>query len=163
MADNVEFLTNSKFYFEIDGITDLLIKKVSGPEITIEVAGGDAPIGCTKGGISQTQAVIGGVKYSSAITLTFVAGNEAAQKKLEDWYIKCHAEAYSGGKTEARKNRKTGSLTIYDGDGEEMRFDFTDLFPGTLKQASGVLGVDQSGQNAEDTLELKFTKIVRKK
>lgn len=161
MAD--EFLTNSKFYFEIDGITELLVKSVNGPEITIEVAGGDAPIGVTKGGISQTQSVIGGVKYNSGVTLTYVAGNEGVQKALEDWYIKCHSEAYSGGKTEARKNRKTGSLTIYDGDGNEMRFNFTDLFPSTIKQASGTLGPDSSGQVAEDTLELKFTKIVREK
>lgn len=158
-----EYLTNSKFYFDIDGIQDLLIKSVNGPEITIEVAGGDAPIGVTKGGKSQTQSVIGGVKYSSAITLTYVAGNEGVQKALEEWYIKCHAEAFSGGQTQARTNRKNGSLIIYDGDGKEMRFDFTDLFPGTIKQASGTLGLDKSGQVAEDTIELRFTKIVRVK
>ena len=159
-----EYLTNSKFYFELDGITDLLIKNVSGPEIEMEVAGGDAPLGCTKGGKTQTQATIGGVKYNSAITLTFIAGNEGTQKKLEDWYVKCHSEAFSGGAVEARKSRKTGSLVVYDGDGKEgMRFDFTDLFPSTLKQAGGTLGTDQSGQLAEDTLELKFTKLIRKK
>ncbi|MFW6360099.1 MAG: phage tail protein [Chroococcales cyanobacterium] len=160
MAD--EFLTNAKFYFEIDGITDLLIKNVTGPEISMEVAGGDAPIGCTKGGKTQTQATIGGVKYNSAITLTFIAGNEAVQKKLEDWYIACHAESFAGGEVKARENRKTGSLVIYDGDGNEgMRFNFIDLFPGTLKQYSGTLGPDQAGQLAEDTLELKFTQVIR--
>lgn len=161
MAD--EFLTNAKFYFEVDGITDLLIQKVSGPEIELVVAGGDAPIGVTKGGKTQTQSVIGGVKYNSTINLTYVAGNEGVQKKLEDWYNQCHAEAYSGGEKKGRTNRKTGSLVVYDGDGKEgMRFDFTDLFPCDITQAGGTLGLDQSGQIAVDTLQLGFTKLVRK-
>ena len=157
-----EFLSSAKFYFEIDGITDLLIKKVTGPSIEIEVAGGDAPIGVTKGGVTQTQATIGGVKYNSTITLTYVAGNEGPQKKLEDWYVAVHAEAYSGGQVKGRSNRKTGSLVVYDGDGNEgMRFNFTDLFPCDIKQAGGTLGVDQSGQIAEDTIELGFTQVIR--
>ena len=158
-----ELLTNSTFYFEIDGISDLLIKTVSGPEIELEVAGGDAPIGSTKGGKTQTHATIGGVKYNSSITLTFIAGNEGVQKKLEDWYTKCHAEAYSGGETESRKSRKTGSLVVYDGNGKEgMRFNFTDLFPSTLKQGGGTLAIDGGSNLSEDTLELKFTQVIRK-
>jgi phage tail-like protein len=159
---DIEYLTASKFYFELDGITDLLIQKVTGPEIELSVAGGEAPIGVTKGGITQTQSVIGGVKYNSTITLTYVAGNEGIQKKLEDWYIKCHAEAFSGGKVEARKNRKTGSLVIYDGDGGEMRFNFQDLFPLDITQAGGDLSPDKAGEIAVDTMQLGFTQVIRK-
>jgi phage tail-like protein len=159
----IEYLTNSKFYFEIDGITDLLVNKVTGPSIEMQVAGGDAPIGCTKGGKTQTQATIGGVKYSSSITLTYVAGNEGVQKKLEDWYVACHAEAFAGGAVKARASRKTGSLVVYDGDGNEgMRFNFIDLFPDNLKQGNGTLGPDNGGQLAMDTLELRFTQVIRK-
>ncbi|MBL1176274.1 phage tail protein [Pantanalinema sp. GBBB05] len=159
---DVEYLTNAKFYFEIDGITDLLVQKVSGPEIELTVAGGDAPIGVTKGGKTQTQSVIGGVKYNSTITLTYVAGNEGPQKKLEDWYIQCHAESYAGGETKGRSNRKTGSLVVYDGDGAEgMRFNFTDLFPCDISQAGGDLSPDKAGEIAVDTLQLGFTKVVR--
>jgi phage tail-like protein len=160
---DIQYLTNSKFYFEIDGVTGLFIKTITGPEIEMEVVGGDAAIGVTKDAKTQTQATIGGVKYNSTITLTYVAGNEADQKKLSDWYNDCHPDTYSGGSSKAMESRKTGSLSIYNPDGKEaMRFDFTDLFPGTKQQISN-LAVDQGGQLAEDTLELYFTKVIRKK
>ncbi|WP_017327657.1 phage tail protein [Synechococcus sp. PCC 7336] len=157
----VQYLTSSKFYFEIDGITSLLVKTVTGPEIEMEVAGGDAPIGVTKDAKTQTQAVVGGVKYNSTVTLTYVAGNESDQKKLSDWYNDCHPDSFTGGASKAMDSRKTGSLVIYDPNGSEaMRFNYTDLFPGTKKQI-GSLSVDSGGQLAEDTLELYFTKVVR--
>ncbi|MGK7944154.1 MAG: phage tail protein [Microcystaceae cyanobacterium] len=158
---DVQYLTNSKFYFEIDGITSLVIKTVSGPEIEMEIVGGDTAIGVTKDAKTQTQATIGGVKYNSTITLTYVAGNEADQKKLADWYNDCHPDTYSGGASKAMDSRKTGKLSIYDPNGEEaMRFDFTDLFPGNKQQLSS-LSVDDAGKLGEDTLELYFTKVIR--
>ena len=72
----VQYLTSSRFYFEIDGVTSLLVKKVSGPEISMTVAGGDAAIGVTKDAKTQTQATIGGVEYGSVVSLTYVGGNE---------------------------------------------------------------------------------------
>ncbi len=157
----VQYLTNSKFYFEIDGVTSLAIKTCSGPEIELEVAGGDAPIGVTKGARTQTQSTIGGVKYNSTVSLTYVAGNEAEQEKLNKWYNDCHAQAFSGGGSKAMDSRKTGSLVIYNPNGEEaMRFNFQDLFPGTKKQV-GSLSVDSGGSLAEDTLELFFTQVTR--
>lgn len=158
----VQYLTSSKFYFEIDGVTALLVKTVSGPSISMTVAGGDSAIGVTKGAKTQTQAIIGGVEYDSAITLTYVGGNEGDQEKLFSWYNKCHPDAYSGGGSEAIASRKTGSLVIYDPDGKEaMRFNFTDLYPGSITQISS-LSVDSGGQLAEDTLELYFTQVIRK-
>ena len=160
MAD-IQYLTNTKFYFEIDGVTGLMVKSCSGPEITLDVAGGDTAIGVTKGAKTQTQATIGGVKYNSTISLTYVAGNESDQEKLSDWYNNCVPDTYSGGSSKAMDNRKTGSLTIYNPDGSEaMRFNFTDLFPGKKSQ-TGTLSIDSSGQLAEDTLELYFTQVVR--
>ncbi len=162
MAD-IQYLTNSKFYFEIDGVTGLVLKSVTGPEIEMEVAGGDTAIGVTKDAKTQTQATIGGVKYNSTITLTYVAGNESDQKKLSDWYNDCYPDTYSGGESKAMESRKTGSLSIFNPDGKEaMRFDFTDLFPGTKQQVQ-TLSVEQGGQLAEDTIELYFTQVVRKK
>ena len=157
----VQYLTNSKFYFEIDGVTELSVKTCSGPEISMEVAGGEAPIGVTKGAKTQTQATIGGVKYNSTISLTYVAGNESEHQKLADWYNDCHPDSFSGGTSKAMDSRKTGSLVIYDPNGEEaMRFNFKDLFPGTKKQI-GTLAVDSGGSLAEDTLELFFTQVIR--
>jgi phage tail-like protein len=158
----VQYLTSSRFYFEIDGVTSLLVKKVSGPSITMTVAGGDTPIGVSKDAKTQTQSTIGGVEYDSVITLNYVGGNEGEQQKLFDWYNKCHVDSYSGGGSDATKSRKTGSLVIYDPDGKEaMRFNFTDLFPGSITQISS-LSVDSGGELAEDSLELYFTQVIRK-
>ncbi|ACK70164.1 conserved hypothetical protein [Gloeothece citriformis PCC 7424] len=158
---DIQYVTNSKFYFEIDGITGLIVKSVTGPEISMDIVGGDTAIGVTKDAKTQTQATIGGVKYNSTITLTYVAGNESDQKKLSDWYNDCHPDTYSGGGSKAMGSRKTGKLSIYNPDGKEaMRFDFTDLFPGNKQQVSS-LSIEESGKLAEDTLELYFTKVVR--
>lgn len=158
----VQYLTNSRFYFEIDGVTGLTVKSVSGPEITLEVAGGDAAIGVSKDAVTQTQATIGGVSYGSTIKLTYVGGNESDQQKLYDWYNKCHPDTFSGGASESMANRKLGALVIYDPNGKEaMRYSFTDLFPGSTTQINS-LSVESSGQLAEDTLELYFTQVIRK-
>jgi hypothetical protein len=157
----VQYLTNSKFYFEIDGVTSISCKTCTAPEIEMEVAGGDSAIGVTKGAVTQTQATIGGVKYNSTITLTYISGNEGDHAKLSEWYNDCHPDAYSGGASKSIDSRKTGSLVIYDPNGEEaMRFNFTDLFPGTKKQV-GSLAIDSGGSLAEDTLELFFTQVIR--
>ncbi len=111
-----EFISNAKFYFEADGLTELLVQKISGMQMKMTVAGGDAPIGVTKDGKTQTQATIGGVECSE-ITVQCVATSES--KQLLEWYNKCHAEALSGGKAEGRKSRKLGKIAIYDGDGSE--------------------------------------------
>lgn len=159
----VQYLTTSKFYFEIDGITSLLLKSISGPEITMEVAGSETAIGVTKGAKTQTQATIGGVSYSSTVELTYVAGNESDQQKLYNWYDDCHVDTFSGGASKSMENRKTGSLTIYDPDGNEaMRFNFVDLFPGTITQ-TGTFDVGSATQLAEDKLELYFTQVTRVK
>lgn len=159
----VQYLTSSKFYFEIDGVTALFLKTVNGPEIEMEVAGGDTAIGVSKDAKTQTQATIGGVKYNSTIKLTYVGGNEADQQKLTEWYNNCHSDTYSGGGSKAMDNRKTGSLVVYNPNGQEaMRFNFIDLFPGTLTQISS-LSVDGGGKLAEDSLELYFTKVTREK
>lgn len=158
----VQYLANSKFYFEIDGVTSLTLKSISGPEIELEVAGGDGAIGVTKDAKTQTQATIGGVKYNSTIALTYVAGNEGEQKKLSDWYDDCHPDTFSGGGSKAMDSRKTGSLVIYNPNGKEaMRFNFTDLFPGNKKQI-GSLSVDSGGSLAEDNIDLYFTQVIRK-
>lgn len=159
----VQYLTNSKFYFEIDSVTALSLKTITGPEIEMEVAGGDAAIGVTKDAKTQTQATIGSIKYNQTMTLTYVAGNESEQQKLSDWYNDCHPDTFAGGASKAMDSRKTGSLVIYDPNGSEaMRYNFIDLFPGTKKQISS-LSIESGGQLAEDTLELYFTQVTRVK
>ncbi|ALF53067.1 hypothetical protein ACX27_09765 [Nostoc piscinale CENA21] len=152
-----EFISNAKFYWEADGLTDVLVKKVSGMQMKMIVAGGDAPIGVTKDGKTQTQATIGGVECSE-ITLECVA--TADSKQLLDWYNKCHAEALSGGKSEGRKNRKLGKLSIYDGEQEKVQYEFTDVFPTSYATGDFTAG---SGDLLTETVTVGFTYFERKK
>ncbi|MBU7587412.1 MAG: phage tail protein [Nostoc sp. TH1S01] len=152
-----EFISNAKFYWEADGLTDVLVKKVSGMQMKMIVAGGDAPIGVTKDGKTQTQATIGGVECSE-ITLECVA--TADSKQLLDWYNKCHAEALSGGKSEGRKNRKLGKLSIYDGEQEKVQYEFTDVFPTSYATGDFTAG---SGDLLTETVTIGFTYFERKK
>lgn len=159
MAD-IEYLTNSTFFFDIDGL-DLVISKVSGIKIEMKVAANKAAIGIGKDGKTQTQSTPGATSYSSGVKIEYVAGNEADQEKLTKWYQKCHATSFSGGATDARNQRKTGSFFIYKNNGEiACEFEFIDLFPSKLTQTDQ-LGVDKSGELAKDTLELRFTKLTR--
>jgi hypothetical protein len=159
MAD-IEYNYNSSFWFDCDGL-ELVIQKVSGLSIEIKVAAGSGAIGCMKDGKTQTQATPGTVEYGGAVKLEYVAGNESDQQKITDWYRKCHATSFSGGTTEARKNRKTGSLFIFDGGGKiTCQYDFIDLFPSNLTQTE-TLSVDQAGELAKDTMELRFTQVLR--
>jgi phage tail-like protein len=160
MADNIEYLTNSTFFFDIDGL-DLVISKVSGLKIEMKTAANKAAIGIGKDGKTQTQCTPGATSYSSGVKIEYVAGNEADQEKLTKWYQKCHATSFSGGATQSRQERKTGSLFIYDGNGKVCaEFEFIDLFPSKLTQTDQ-LGVDKSGELAKDTLEFRFTKCTR--
>jgi len=160
MAESPEYLTNSSFFFDIDGM-ELVIKKVAGIKIQMKVAANNAAIGCMKDGKTQTQSTPGAVTYGSAVTLEYVGGNEADQQKITDWYKKCHATSFSGGATESRKQRKTGSFFVFDMNGKiGAQFDFTDLFPSNLTQTDS-LGVDKSGELAIDKMELRFTKCMR--
>ena len=157
MAGEVESSYGSKFYFEADGLTKLVVQKVSGLQMKMTVAGGDSVIGVTKDGKTQTNSTIGGVECSE-VTIECVATAES--KNLLDWYNKCHAEALSGGKSEGRKNRKLGKVSIYDGEKEKAQFELTDIFPTSYETG----GFDaSSGDLLTETVTIGFTRLVRKK
>ncbi|MEC4853907.1 MAG: hypothetical protein SAJ12_23240 [Jaaginema sp. PMC 1079.18] len=83
-----ELLGNSKFYLEIDGMTDLIVQKVSGLKIDLDAAGDMKAFGVTKGAKSAMQATVAGVT-SATITVQFVATKE--DQSLHDWYRASHS------------------------------------------------------------------------
>ena len=128
-----EVLTNSRFYLEIDGMTDLIIKKVSGLQITLEAAGDTKSFGVTKGGKSRMQATVTGVT-SGTLSIDFVATVE--DKSLHDWFRASHPAAgpMAGGISDNKGERKTASITSYNQAGDEAaRWEFTGMFPKSYK------------------------------
>lgn len=128
-----EILTASRFYLEIDGMTELIVKKVSGVSITLEAAGDTKSFGVTKGGKSRMQATVTGVT-SGTLSIDFVA--TAQDKTLHDWFRACHPAGgpMAGGVSENKGERKTASITSYNQGGEEAaRWEFTGVFPKSYK------------------------------
>jgi phage tail-like protein len=129
-----EVLTTSRFYLEIDGMTDLVVKKVSGLQITLDAAGDMKSFGVTKGGKSQMQATVTGVT-TGTITVEYVATVDG--KKLHDWYRESHPSSgpMSGGVSAQKGARKTAKLSAYNqgGGADAARWEFTGVFPKTYK------------------------------
>ncbi|MEB3292715.1 MAG: phage tail protein [Synechococcales bacterium] len=129
-----EILTNSRFYLEIDGMSDLVVKKVGGIKLTLDAAGDKKSFGVTKGGKSRMQATVSGVS-SGVLNIEFVATLE--DRSLHDWYRASHPEIgpMAGGISSNKGDRtKTASLTVYNQGGEESaRWSFTGVFPKTYK------------------------------
>jgi phage tail-like protein len=131
-----EVLSNSRFYLEIDGMVELVIKKVSGLQITLEAAGDMKSFGVTKGGKSRMQATVSGVT-SGTITVEYVATVE--DQSLHDWYRDSHPAIgpMAGGVSAKKGERKTAKLSVFNQGGEEgARWDFTGVFPKSYKTSS---------------------------
>jgi phage tail-like protein len=133
---NGEVLTTSRFYLEIDGMTELVVKKVSGLQITLDAAGDMKSYGVTKGGKSQMQATVTGVT-TGTITVEYVATVDG--KQLHDWYRKSHPSTgpMAGGVSDDKGARKTAKLSAYNqGDAQQKdaaRWEFTGVFPKSYK------------------------------
>lgn len=118
-----EYLTNCHFYFEADGISDKIVQKVSGLGAESPVAGGNAYVGSTKKGVTSLQATPTTEKFTN-IKLTLIATNET---DLYKWYKDCNS--IQGGK-DWTKNRKTGSIVVYDQAGtEQARWNIKQCYP----------------------------------
>lgn len=152
MADN-EIISNSRFYLELDGMTELVIKKVSGVQITLEAAGDMKSFGVSKGGKSQMQATVSGVT-SGALTVDFVATIE--DRSLHDWFRASHPAIgpMGGGTSDNGGERKTASLTAYTQGGEDAaRWEFTGVFPKSYKTSKMEPG---STELFTETVELVY-------
>ncbi|MDB9314574.1 phage tail protein [Spirulina sp. CS-785/01] len=151
-----EILATSKFYVEIDGYPDLIIKSVSGVSATLEVAGADMSYGVTKGGKSTVQATVTGVSNAN-ITITFVGTSD--DKSMYDWYYASHSTEYVGGGSESGGERKSASIVLYNQAGEEAaRWNLTGVFPVSYK------GSQLSAEDAalyEETLDFAYENLAR--
>lgn len=131
--ENVEVLSNSRFYLGIDGMPEILIKKVSGLQLTLEAAGATKSFGVTKGGRANMQATVSGVT-NSVLTVEIVATLE--EKSLHDWFRASHPSAgpMAGGFSDNKGERRTAELVVYDQGGEDAaKWEFTGIFPKSYK------------------------------
>lgn len=128
-----EVLANSKFALDIDGKTDLIVKKISGLSIKLEGAGDMKSFGVRQGAASFMQATVSGVT-SGTITVEFVATVE--DHFMHDWYRESHAiGGPSAGKgSPSGGARKSASIILMNQKAEEAaRWNFSGVFPKSYK------------------------------
>jgi len=153
-----EVLACSRFYVEIDGLEELIVKKVSGIAITMEVAGDKKPFGVTKGGKSQMQATVTGTS-NGKVTVEYV--DTVEDDRLMKWYEDSHSEPIKGGGSATKGERKTGSIVLYNQGGEEAaRWNMTGIMPASYKSTKLEAG---STNLSTETVELVFENILRVK
>lgn len=157
MASN-EILACSKFYFQLDGLEDLVVKKVSGISVGLQTAGDTKAFGVSKGGKSKIQATVTGVE-NKKITVEFVCTVE--DDRLMKWFHESHSEPIIGGGTKTKGERKTGSLILYNQGGDEaIRYNFTGVMPASYKSTKMEAG---STNLATETLEFVYESMHRVK
>lgn len=152
----MEYLTISRFYFEYDATTRLLISKCSGVSISIDPAAEGQPIGVGKGIVTQTQITPTGVTYEN-LTLEFVSARE--NDILLNWYLDCHPKSAIGGGRPEMKNRFSGGLVFYKQDGTEgARWSLRDAIPAkyTTTQVQ-----TESTDLFKETIEIAHAGLVR--
>ena len=156
---SIEYLTSSRFYFEFtenDTAYDLLISKVSGLSITIDVAGQGQPLGVTRGAVTRTQHTPSGTTYEN-LTLEFVT--MADNESLLNWYMSANPKAYMGGGTQAWDRRSSAGLVFYRQDGTEgARFSIRNALP--VKYTSTQLSAE-STDLFKETIEVMHAGILR--
>lgn len=134
MATNrplLEYLTVSRFYFEVNNNTRLLIAKASGISITIDPASEGKPVGIRKGLATDTQVTPATVSYQN-MTLEFVTAGD--NDILLQWYVDSHPQGMGGGGRQTMQRRYEASLVFYKQNGSEgARWNIKDAIPAKYK------------------------------
>ena len=153
MATPVFTTTASSYYVEFDGMTDAEIKSMAQLSYEAKVAGNAKPIACSKGGKTSRQTTSGGYDSSPSMTLEVYMCDDvrSASFQLYEWFTECLPPS-DGGRGNWANNRRTGSIVVYDPQGQEvLRWN---LYRAWIKKYS-ISDPDVTGQDlAVETYEL---------
>ncbi|MCU0567169.1 MAG: phage tail protein [Oculatellaceae cyanobacterium Prado106] len=153
-----EILACSKFYFQLDGFDDLIVKSVSGVGITLQTAGDAKSYGVSKGAKSVIQATVTGIE-NGKVTVEYVSTVE--DDRLLKLYSDSHSEVIAGGGSSNKGKLLTGSLIFYNQGGEEAaRWNLSGIMASSYKSAkmeAGATGL------ATETVEFAYHHLHRVK
>jgi phage tail-like protein len=126
-----ELLTNTRYYFEADGLDALQIFQLEGLKAEVAVQG-DKTVGSGKGGLGLRQATPAGRETYGKVTIKLYATN---QNELFQWYRTCITNA--GNSSDWASNRKAASVTVYDQAGDmQARWEMKNSVPTSYELAS---------------------------
>ena len=148
-----EALVGGRFYFEADGLTDLMVLELSGISSENPTAGGNKVMGSGKQAVTFVQATPTQVKFTP-ITVKIVATNN---KDFFKWYDDCNKN--SGGASSWDQERKTASIVVYDQNStEQARWDIQNCYPSKYESSNFEAN---SGEVADETITLVHEGIER--
>ena len=116
----------SRFYWEVDGLTDKLVASVQEVTFTGQTAGHEKPLASTKDGKTLWQTTSAGFEENPDITIeTYLCEGD------QDWYnwMKATMPKSEGGDGKWSENRKNGSIVAYDSeDTEVLRWNLVNIW-----------------------------------
>lgn len=160
MPDSVgEPLSQARFEFKTDSLTDVLVESVSGLKLTIPVTQSDGPIGVSKGSKVNRQAAPSAVE-SQDITIKFVTSSKNP-KAVSDWFYESHSTPDVGGATKTKGKTQTATLIVFKQDGSESA---TWEFKGVMPKTYAMSDFDAAGnQTLTETVTFAYEYLMRKK
>ncbi|WP_017327656.1 phage tail protein [Synechococcus sp. PCC 7336] len=163
MAELTKPIAPSSFYLEISGVVEgdkSVFKSVTIPDYTPKVQGGQQAIGSTKDGKTIWQVNSAGFEGLFTIDCVCIASGDggSTSKELYTWFESCLPSS-NGGKGKWDDNKKEGSITAYDSDGNEIaKWQFVEAWPSKYKCAD----LDVTGDGyIEETYTLTCEKFNR--
>jgi len=130
----------TNFYLEISGVVEgesSIFKSVNIPPYKPKVQGGQNSIGSTKGGKTIWQVSTAGFEQLFSFECVCIASGDkgSTSTKMYAWLENCLPTS-NGGKGKWADNRKEGSITAYDSDGNEVaQWSFVNAWPSKYKCA----------------------------
>jgi phage tail-like protein len=126
-----ELLTNTRYYYEADGLDSLEIYAIEGLNTEVEIKGSET-VGSGRSGRGIRQATTASREKFGKVTLKLYATN---MKQLFDWYRAVINNAGAG--SDWASNRKASSITVYDQGGDmQARWEMKNSVPTKYELAS---------------------------
>jgi phage tail-like protein len=160
MPDSVgEPLSQARFEFKTNELTDVLVESVSGLKLTIPVTQSDGPIGVNKASKVNRQAAPSAVE-SQDITIKFVTSSKNP-KAVSDWFYDSHSTPDVGGATKTKGKTQDATLTVFKQDGSaSAEWEFKGVMPMTYAMSD----FDAAGnQTLTETVTFAYEYLLRKK
>ncbi|NER79591.1 MAG: phage tail protein [Leptolyngbya sp. SIO1D8] len=128
-------VTTSRFYVELDGMTDKLLKSVQEVTFQGQVKGNDKPLMSTKSGKTLRQSTSAGFEENPNVTIEVYLMKD--DKDFYTWMQDTMPTSYSGAGSGGGKwadQRKNGAIVAYDpGDQEIMRWEIKNAWVKSYK------------------------------
>jgi phage tail-like protein len=160
MPDSVgEPISQARFEFKTDKLTDVLVESISGIKLTIPVTQSDGPIGVYKGSKVNRQAACSAVE-SQDITIKFVTSSKNP-KAVSDWFYDSHSTPDVGGATKTKGETQNATITTFLQDGSaSAEWEFKGVMPMTYAMSALDVGGNQS---LTETVTFAYEYMLRKK